>query len=314
MSTTKPTIGCFPPVAAILLVLIATFSLCTRCWLHTDPTDEADWQSAAETAVELAEPTDTIRVEPTWSEAPLPHLTEIGNLLNPNHQPLLEDLAHVHRLLIISETGRTDDALQRLPFDANAEQTHDFGTVRLLEVPIPEQLRIDDDLTRHLGDVDVYITEGDRQSPCRRSGDTWRCDAGDDTLQIHSELLEIEHEPRRCIRSDPPGGDRALVIEADIHETRDLLRIRAGLDERAARLERGGDVVYRIYIDDAPLTDEDQRLDAHTSRWTAHDVPHTDIDGDAAALRIEIESVDPSPHHRRFCFNAWGLSEEQAQR
>ena len=297
-----------PILVAFLLMIAASYSLCAQCFLHTDPTESDDWQRAADYVVDRAEVTDGIRVHPTWSETPLPHLRDVGNLLHRHHHPLLEDFVGIERLLIISESGRTDDALDRLPFDADVDETTDFDTVTVLEVTIPPELRITTDLTHHLSEATVaYRGDGD-ESRCpsaRRDDETFRCDGNNRDAEVRSVLMEVEDEPRRCIQAYPPSGDRHLAVETSI-ETADVLRIRAGLDRRAARLERGGDVIYRLYVDGEQIADE--RVDAHTSEWQFHDVP---TDGPSAEVRIEVESVAPRPHHRRFCFNAWPLTDVQ---
>lgn len=307
---TSQTIGIGPLFGAGLLVLTALFSLCSQCVCQADPTETDDWNRAADAVVERAEPTDAIRVHPTWSEAPLPQLREVGNLLHRHERPYLEDLVGIERLWILTESSRRTDAVAPLPFDASADRFENFGTVDLLEVDVPADLRLESALSDRLDDADVEVrSDGDVDDQCRRRATdppSYRCEDG----TVESTLLEVEDDPRRCIRSDPPSGDRHLAVEAPLDVDGDVLRIRAGLDRRAARLERGGDVVYRLFADDQQIADE--RVDGHTSEWTAHDVETDDLDGPTTRVRLEVESVDPSPHHRRFCFNAWSLTDDQA--
>ncbi len=294
-----------------LLVFTAVVSLLVQFQCQRTA-DADDWQRAAEYAVALSEPTDAIRVHPIWTETPLVHLQPVGNLLHRHHEPLLEDLLGIERVLILSESRHRDEALRRLPFDSAPEATHSFGSVELLEVTVPEALRIDRDLTHYLADARVALHSEDAvPTECRRSlrgGVEWRC-GGRDTI-VRSVLKEMEDDPRRCIQAYPPSADRFLSLQFRVEQTADILRLRAGLDNRAARLESGDDVLYRIYVDDEPIADE--RIDAHTSQWTAHDVSTADLQGGPVDVRIEVESVVSNPHHRRFCFNGWPLTTKQA--
>ncbi len=303
-----------PLSLAGLLVFVSMATICAQ-WCFSRTADDADWERAAAAAVEIAEPTDAIRVHPAWLETPLPHLQPVGNLLHRQQFPLLEELRGIDRFLILSESRLSDDAVERLPFDATAEEIHSFDTVDLLEVTVPETMRVTSDFTDLLGDATVsYIdSDGDVDDCRRRPGDAgeWRCDGGRNAGTIRPTLLEVEHEPRRCIQAYPPSDDRFLSIEMTVDDPADILRIRAGLDNRAARIYRGDDVEYRLYVDDELVADE--RIDGHTSKWTPHDVPTGESDGAPVAVRLEVESVTPDPHHRRFCFNGWSLTAGQVQ-
>ncbi len=309
---TSPTFRLGPLLAAGLLVLVGLISLALQYRFANTGADQADWDRAAELAVELAQPTDGIRVHPTWSEAPLPAMKPLGNLLNRQHQPLVEDLIGIERLLILSEANRTSQALQMLPFDAAPDHVHDLDSVQLLEVTIPLELRLHHDLIGQLSGADVAYVGDDEVQPCRwhRASGAWRCRGSRRGAMVQPILLEIEHDPRRCVQAFPPSGERHLSIEMTIEEASDILRIRAGLDQRAARLERGQDVIYRLYVNESKVAD--QRVDGHTSIWQAHDIPTSEFDGQPVDLRIEVESIADEPHHRRFCFNAWPMTTTQA--
>lgn len=294
-----------------LIFCVAAATLLAQFQFQRTPSDE-DWQLAAEKTLAISEATDGIRVHPSWAESPLPHLRPVGNLLHRHHDPLLEDFLGIQRVLVLTEANRREEALKRLPFDASPEQVHVFGAIELLEVTIPESMRLDFDLTEALYDAEVaYESSDNRHSPCVRSrGDevVWRCDGRG--AQVRSVLKEVENDPRRCIQAYPPSDGRVLAVEMTVEEPSDILRIRAGLDNRAARLEGGDDILYRIYVDDASIADE--RIDGHTSTWIAHDVPTSERDGAPVELRMEVESVATDPHHRRFCFNGWTMTGEQA--
>lgn len=315
MNSTKSLLGpwpCGPLLAAAVLVLAGVISLWAQCSFSHTAADE-DWQRAAEAAVQRAQPTDGIRIHPSWTETPMPHLGPVGNLLHRHHEPLLEDFLGIERVLVLTETARRDKALQRLPFEPTVDGAEHFDSVSLLAVAIPEHLQLRNDLTDALADATVSyrLPDGDEQRCRKRPGDanTWRCDGRRTGAEVGPVLMEVEHEPRRCIKAFPPSDGRVLSVELSVENPLDILRIRAGLDNRAARLERGDDVVYRLYVDGEKIADE--RVDAHTSTWTAHDVATND--GNAVDLRIEVESVVPAPHHRRFCFNGWPMTGEQAR-
>src|SRR6056297_1730301 len=119
-------------------------------------------------------------------------------------------------------------------------------------------------------------------------------------------LLEIGDDPRRCVQAFPPSEDRYLAIETTITEASDILRVRAGLDLRAARIAKGDDVLYRVFIDDEKM--EEIRVDSQDSSWTPLDFDLSQRVDESVKLRIEIESVTDDPYHRRFCVNAWPLT------
>lgn len=303
-----------PLLAAGLLVLTGLVSLGMQYCSATAGAAQHDWDAAAQAAIELAEPEDAIRVHPSWSEAALPALRPVGNLLHRQHEPLLEDLVGIDRVLILSESRRVDEALEHLPFRAEPREVHDFDTVQLLEVETPEELRLFRDARDWLLGATVAYESKEERELCRwhTTSGVWRCDGSRRGGMVGPILLEVEHEPRRCIQAFPPSGNRHLSVQMNVDKLSHILRIRAGLDQRAARLERGGDVRYRIFVDDRVVADE--YVDGHTSRWKAHDVSTAESDVHAVELRIEVESVADEPHHRRFCFNVYPMTSEQARR
>ena len=304
-----PRIG--PLIAAGLLLFAALFSMCGQCTFDRTPDDE-DWERAAEAVLEIVEPTDAIRVHPAWSEAPLPHLQQVGNLLHRPSRPIVEDFVYIDRVLVLSYARRSDEALELLPFDTSGAESRDFDSVTLHIVDVPESMRISRDARDFMDDAEVsYKSPDGPDEPCRRRGDEWHCDGGDQNAMVRPVLRDMDQDPRRCIQAHPPSGNRHLSIEFTVDEPHDVLRLRAGLDRRAARLQRGGDVAYRIQANGV-LVAETHR-DAHTSTWTAYDIPATDTGGAPVELRIDVRSIAPEPHHRRFCFNVWALSAEQAE-
>lgn len=305
-----------PLIVAGLLVLGGLFSLTAQFCSHIRTPSPEDWERAADKAVELAEPTDGVRVHPSWTETPMPSLRPVGNLLHRQHHPILEDFTGIERLLILTETRRRDEAMDRLPFDAEIDRVHDFGSVALLEVPIPRSAQIDGDATAYLDQATVGYHSGSDDGELNRcrwhaASTAWRCRGSRRGAMVRPFWMEIEHDPRRCVQAFPPSGQRSLVIELPFEQASEVLRVRAGLDERAARLEKGDDVIYRLFIDDELVADEG--IDGHTSQWTAHDLSTADHNGGSVDVRLEVKSVAEKPHHRRFCFNAWALSGEQAQ-
>ncbi len=304
-------------LTVLLLVGAALASLFAQCSFSRAAPDPSDWQAAAEAAVAKAQPTDGIRVHPTWTETPLPFLTPVGNLLHRHHEPYLEDYARIERVLILTETARTGEALESLPFPAPplSEMDHQrFGEILLIVAPIPEEWQLHADATDHLSEATVTIIEpagGEphRCGPFSPADRTWRCDGRDADAMVRPILLEMVDDPRRCVQAFPPTDRRVLSVELPFDVPNPILRVRAGLDQRSARIETGDDVIYRIYVDDELLREE--RHPAHESTWDATDItPGTD----RVTLRVEVESVSPRPVQRRFCFNAWSLTEDQAQR
>lgn len=301
-----------PLIAAGLLLLVGLASMITQYLHHKAAPLSADWERAARTAVELAEPLDALRVHPSWTEEPLPHLLPVGNLLHRQHHPLLEDFTGLERVLILTETRRKQQALERLPFPVKILSTQKFGTVSLLVAMIPDNFQIPSDLTSSLSSAKVFIKSESEQRRCtaRPGSSSFRCPTNSKTGVVEPTTLEIEHDGRRCIQAFPPAQEATLTVEIPLENPADILRVRAGLDQRAARLEKGDDIVYRVYLDEELIAE--QLLSGHTSTWKAHDVDTRALDTDSPTLRVEVQSIAPQPHHRRFCFNAWTLTTEQA--
>lgn len=302
-----------PLIAAGLLLLVGLASIATQYFHHRLTPKIADWQRAAQAAVELAMPEDAIRVHPSWTEEPLPHLLPVGNLLHRQHHPILEDFTGLDRVLILAEARRTQEALDRLPFRADMVETQDFGTVSLLVVPVPKEFQIPSDLAGALSQAKVFIESGEgiRITRCTQRGGSasFRCPSQTKSGTVQATFLEIEHDGRRCIQAFPPAAQGTLIIELPLEHPLDILRVRAGLDQRAARLEKGDDVIYRIIFDDELIAE--LQVPGTQSTWQAHDIPTSEQNG-PSTLRLEVQSVDPEPYHRRFCFNAWALTDVQA--
>jgi hypothetical protein len=255
-------------------------------------------------------------VHPTWAETPLPFLQPVGNLLHRHHEPLLEDFTSIERVLLITERSRSGQALELLPFPVGPVadlERFEFGSVEVFVVPIDERWQVVSDLTSSLPTASAALHDPDGST--RRCGAwslsdrSFSCDRRRADGKVRPVLLEVQDDPRRCVQAYPPPSGQILSVEFALEADDDVLRIRGGLDQRSARMEAGDDVLFRIFVDDE-LVDA-HRLDAHASIWRPVDIPTA---GDPLTLRVEVESVSPQPVQRRFCFNGWFLSAEQAQR
>lgn len=301
-----------PLFAAGLLVLGGLLSIILQLFVFPGNTRQADWERAAEHVVEALEERDVVRVHPTWNEDGLPYLTRVGNQLHRHHWPLVEDIQHIERIWIISETGRVKEALERLPFTPEAVETLTFETITLLRVDVPAWARLPASLHDQLATARVTRRAGNAVEDCRiwEAGQRrWYCARRDQTFYVGSVLAELDDDPRRCIWAHPVK-DQVLRVEFNDVPLGDVLRIRAGLDLRGTRFERTGPVDYRVFIDEELVTE--RRISPHDASWHPQEFDTTLHNRASAQIALEVEAEDI--RQRRFCFNGWVLDKEQAQR
>jgi hypothetical protein len=304
-----------PLLTAGLLVCAGLVSLALQVFVFRSKVAEEDWRRAAAYVVEALEATDVVRVHPWWNEDPLPHLTAVGNQLHRHRLPLVEDLQNIERIFIIAEAARLSQAFEHLPFDVEPSQIAAFGTVSVALVDVPAWAQFELRLSDVLDTARVSRRRGDESEPCKTwdgRARQWHCGRRDQTFYVGEALLELDDDPRRCIWAHPVEG-RVLRIEFDDVELEEVLRIRAGLDLRATRFEQTAPVDYRVFLDDELVVS--RTVSPHDDSWYAHDL---DVSSRASRpdgpARVALEVETSNVRHRRFCFNGWTMSREQAQR
>ncbi|MFU8805466.1 MAG: hypothetical protein ACNA8W_16765, partial [Bradymonadaceae bacterium] len=127
-----------PLLAAGFFVFAGVLSIVLQLFVFPGSVKDEDWQRAAAHVVEAIEREDVVRVHPTWNEDALPYLTHVGNQLHRHHIPFLEDVQHIDRIWIVSETKRLDEAYSQLPFEADSVEVFPFGTVTVALVDVPD--------------------------------------------------------------------------------------------------------------------------------------------------------------------------------
>jgi hypothetical protein len=111
----------------------------------------------------------------------------------------------------------------------------------------------------------------------------------------------LNDDPHRCIWAHPPPKGRTLRITFPDVPLAKTLRLRAGLNFRAALSQRGTDVEFRATIGDEQVLEH--TYGAQTSTWFPHDIDTTDRAGTRADVSIEVRA--PKVQDRYFCFNGW---------
>lgn len=288
----------FAPAA--LLAGVALLALVLQYFVFGDPTHEDDWKDAAAEAISRVGEDDLIRIHPTWRDASLVHLTEIGSQIDRKRRVIAEDLVGVSKFVVVAEVGRRAEALEAMPYAAEARDIREFGSVEVFEISVPE-IDVPFTLRDELDQARVVRRRGDDEQVCSRwsAGERrWDCDKRDRWFFVGDELREVGDEPRRCIYAHPLGSGQTLALTWNEIELGTSFRLRSGLDLRGARSARGTDITVRLYIDDELVSD--RRIAHNDARWH---LDRVDTQPGSASVRVEVDSV--GTHDRFFCFDGW---------
>lgn len=289
---------------ALLLVAAGATSLALYQWVFVDPTDAADWESAAGWVQQRIGPDDVFRIHPHWYEAGYTHFTDVGDQTQRIRRPVLEDLYDHETVFVVSQADRADEALALLPFEAKQDVERErFGTVEAIAVPVPRDT-FHWELLDELDEAKVSRVRGaktlqvcDRWNASKRR---WDCSPPNRWLYVGRALREVGDDPRECVWAHPLDRGRTLRIETTVPPS-DTIRVRDSFDLRAARYPRTGSVLLQVFVDDE-LAVEDH-VGPKDYDWEPHDIDVSDHEG-PVDLRIEID-LKGSVKERFFCLNAW---------
>lgn len=288
-----------------LLVVGGITSLIAQIWIFPADVEPDDWREPAAYVKEHIGDRDVVRVHPSWTADPLPHLADVGERVRRQHFPLEEDLQDVERIWILSETDRLDGALDRIPFSVDKPTLERFGHVTVARVEVPNSSQFDYEMLEHLDEATVERVETDGETRTCSNWDEadwrWDCGAQDQFLYVGRELLVLNDDPHRCIWAHPLDKGRPLRITFPDVSLSKTLRLRAGLNFRASLSKRGTDVQFRVQIGDR--TALEHTYGARTSTWFPHDIDTTERSGEEVDVTVEIRS--DKVKDRYFCFNGW---------
>lgn len=293
------------PAALILAAGIASFV--AQVFFLPGDVDAEDWRQPARYVLDHIGPADAVTVQPGWNEDAYPYLTEVGDQVIRQHHPLLEDVHRYERVWLLSESERLDEALELMPFEA--AETHPFGSVTLVRLDAPEERVVHFDLLERLDEAEVSRVDGDKEI---RQCDTWDadkrawyCRKPHKWIYVGEELLFFGLDPHRCIWAHPPGKGRKVRLRFDDVPMGETFRVRAGLNQRAARSKRGTDVHVRVIVDEDLV--EERTIPARENSWKPIDVDTSHIAGQEREVVVEIWSK--KVYDRFFCLNGWSLDE-----
>lgn len=293
---------------ALLLIIAGLVSFVAQAFFLPGDIEPRDWERGAEFLAAQVGPDDLINVQPQWSEAPYPYLTDFGDQILRQKNPLLEDIFDAKNLWVIMERARAERVLGSLPF--KAAETQDFGTISVARVEVTQPNPVRFSLLENLdkAKVDQITPAGEVFKECtrwERRDRAWHCEKKDAWIYVGEDYLTLGDDPHRCIRANPPASPQRWRIKFPEVPMTELFRFRGGLGFLAARSQRGEDVDIKIMIGEE--LSETRTIPARESSWDAIDFDTSELSGRTADIAIEVSSA--SIFDRFFCFNGWAIAD-----
>lgn len=289
-------------IPALLLVGAGLFSFAAQIFVLPGDAEADDWREPAEYVLDRIGPDDAINVQPHWTDAPFPHLTDVGDQILRQSRPLLEDAHRYERIWLLTETDRLDEAIERMPYEP--ANTREFGPITVVRLDAPDDSPISTELLSELDNARVERTGGDKTRTCDNwdAGQrAWHCGEKDKWLYVGEEFQFLGRDPHRCIWTHPLPAEKVHRVTFPDVELGDRFRLRAGLAERGARSKRGSDVDLRVAVGDE--REETATIPARETSWDPIDI---DTSGWADSRRDVVVEVSASDIKDRFvCLNGW---------
>jgi hypothetical protein len=291
---------------AALLVAAGFLSFIAQIFFLPGDVKPADWKSAAEYVAEHIGPNDVINVQPNWSEAPYPYLTEVGDQILRQKSPLLGDIHDRENLWLLVETERLDEALAKMPFPA--KETESFDTITVARIEIPDDDPVVYDLLDNLAHAKVTRVnpQGEILRRCTNWNArkrAWYCGRPDAWLYVGEQFLTIGDDPHRCIWANPPEAPERWRITYPDVPLAETFRVRSGISFIGARSRRGTDVHIRVSVGEK--WSQTRTIPARETSWDAIDFDTSSLAGQRADVSVEIWSE--SLFDRFVCFNGWAI-------
>jgi hypothetical protein len=296
------------PAAVLVVAGIASFVL--QRYVFVPKATDQDWKRASEYVMEQLGEDEAIRVYPTWTETPYPHLVDARMQFVRQTHPVFSDVEDFERIWIITEDGMKEPSLSSLPFSAEAaEGSREFDTVDVFAVDTPDTPVYRHELLNHLHEADVARVRGDDVIECNNWSATdrrWDCGPRQDPwIYVGKTIRQLGDDPRHCIWAHPPPNDYWVRTRFPNVKLGDRFRVRAGPTDHAWRSDRGPAIKMEVIIGDAKET---HVFPPRTQSWTAVDV-------DTSSMKGQTEDVVVRVHahpiwERFFCFNGWAVDGE----
>ncbi|MFW5967558.1 MAG: hypothetical protein ACOCV2_08580 [Persicimonas sp.] len=291
---------------ALLLVAVGLISFAAQLWWLSGDVEQSDWRAPAEYVLEHIGPEDAINVQPHWTDDPYPYLTEVGDQILRQQDPLLEDAHRYERIWLLTETDRLDEAIERMPFAP--VETREFGAITVVRLDAPSSSPVATELLSELDEATVErVGDGDERT-CNNYSErdrAWYCGKRSKWIYVGEEFLHLGRDPHRCIWAHPlPNGRTHRITFPDV-KLSERFRLRAGLAERAARSKRGTDIDLRLTVGEE--FEKSKTIPARESSWEPIDFDTSSKAGERRDVVVEVSS--PDVKDRFFCFNGWVFDE-----
>lgn len=291
------------------LLVTGIFALVSQTKLSQPKSSDADLEDAANYVAKNFGEADAVRVFPTWDPRALISLQGVREQVLPQDAPVMGDVHRFDTIWVISEVGRTEEALLSLPFEVGtADRSRRFGGVDVVQVKTPERPKYRHELLAHLEDARVTRVKGDdiiscsnwnakrRRWDCARRQDPW--------VYVGESIRELDDDPRRCIWAHPPPNGYWVSIQFPQVTLGDRFRLRAGPTANAWRSDRGPAIHIELEID----AEKTQHTFApRTQAWTAIDLDTSSKRGEEHSVTVRVRA--DQLWERFFCFNGWAIDD-----
>jgi len=291
---------------AAILIVAGSFSMIAQMFILPGNIKPEDWKSAAQYVLEEIGPDDIVNVQPNWSEAPYPYLTDVGGQILRQESPLLEDIHDFENLWLLVETPRLDATLATMPFGASDIKS--FDTISVARITIPADNPVAYDLLANLEDarVERVDPEGKTLTSCKnwdKRNRAWHCGRPDRWIFVGEDYRTLGIDPHRCIMANPPKAPQRWRITFEDIPLNDIFRFRSGIAFIGARSRRGTDVHIRVSVGDK--WSQERVIPARETSWDAIDFDTAELAGQQADVSVEIWSE--AVFERYVCFNGFSI-------
>jgi len=283
-------------LAAVLLAATAAVLVAQAVQFDAGPSPEA-WRAAAGLVrAEFAEG-DAFVVVPAWESRPRTHLEELPYI--PAESPTWSDLRDAHRLWMLVEDGRQDEARAMLPPPWQVVEERPGPEVAVLRAERPAA---DPTLWDVLGSLDTATVTREplgRSLPCSRYTpglwQGWSCPGG---ARIGESIQVVTNDKHRCVWF--PALDRDGPLRMRFHDVPVGSRIvgHAGQPIDAIRADVGQPLTFELLVDGQLVHQHTYGL--HEEGFLSFDVP-VSTHG-TAEVEFRVHSNDPAMRH--LCFEA----------
>jgi hypothetical protein len=297
-------------VTLAVVPLVALFALWAQCGDHSrmPPLEEVERLNSL--VRDGWRPGDAVRVEPIWFDAARVGLPEANFLLG--YEPDAWDRHLVKRLwLLVAGTGSESGIDRWRPWldDVQTIAIGDRYTVLRSSVSNVEQIEWDALHAIPTARVAQRDENGTVQECTTRRGVNVYCGQPNPWVFIGPVIREMDDTYRYCVSASVPERGRTWIIEWDDIPRSQILRLRAGNSQWAARMPRGSAVTVRTWIDDTPWFERTWAIDEVGYPEFTHALSPSD---DPVRLRLELQADDHTD--RYFCFRAQSLANPQGHR